>query len=86
VGPKRLTSFWKVRTIISLFVQMGCELRVIEDSVVSNDAETLNYRILLNPTTGGFATIVDLGDDEFVAAPEVASWERRLGVTIPKPP
>jgi hypothetical protein len=40
----------------------------------------------VNPDSEAFVAIVDLGDDEFVSAGEVAYWERRLGVTIPKPP
>lgn len=85
MAPKRLTPFWKVRSVISLFIQMGCELREAEEEVVSGDGDVLNYRYLVNPDTGAFVAIVDLGDDEFVSAIDVAFWERRLGVTIPKP-
>jgi hypothetical protein len=46
----------------------------------------LNVRYLLNPDTGAFAAIVDLSDEDYVSAAEVGYWERRLGITIPKPP
>jgi hypothetical protein len=75
-----------VRSVLSLFIQMGCELRTAEESAVSPDGDVLNIRYLVNPDSGAFVAIVDLGDDEFVSAGEVAYWERRLGVTIPKPP
>ena len=86
MSPKRLTPFWKVRSVIALFIQMGCELREADQEVVSDDGDVLNYRYLVNPDTNAFVAIVDLGDDEFVSAVDVAFWERRLGVTIPKPP
>lgn len=84
--PRRLTTFWKVRSVLSLFIQMGCELRVAESDLVNQDGEVLNFRYLFNPDNGAFVAIVDLGDDEFVSAGEVEYWERRLGVGIPKPP
>ena len=71
---------------MSLFIQMGCELRVAEGDVVSDGGEVLNFRYLFNPENKAFVAIVDLGDEEFVSAGEVEYWERRLGVTIPKPP
>jgi hypothetical protein len=83
---RRLTTFWKVRSVISLFIQMGCEIRVAEGDLVNDDGEVLNFWDLLNPENGAFVPIVDLGDDEFVSSGEVEYWERRLGVTIPKPP
>jgi hypothetical protein len=86
LGAKRLTPFWKVRSVISLFVQMGCEVRAVEGEVVAEDGDVLNFRYLVNPDTKAFVAIVDLGDEEFVSAVDVVFWERRLGVTIPKPP
>jgi hypothetical protein len=67
---------------------MGCELREADQEVVSDDRDIhiLNYRYLVNLDTNAFVAIVNLGDDEFVSAVDVAFWERRLGVTIPKPP
>ena len=46
----------------------------------------MNFRYLYNPDNGAVVAILDLGDDEFVSSGEVAYWERRLGVSIPKPP
>jgi hypothetical protein len=86
LGPRRLTTFWKVRSVLSLFIQMGCELRVAESDIVDQGGDVLNFRYLFNPDNGAFVPIVDLGDEEYVSAGEVEYWERRLGVTIPKPP
>jgi hypothetical protein len=86
VTAKRTGRFWEVKAILDLFVQMGCELRVAESDPRSDTGEISNLRYLFNPQSGNFVAIVDLGDDEFVSAGEVAFWERRLGVTIPKPP
>ena len=46
-------------------------------------ANGLSY--LFNPTTGAHVPIIDLGAKEYVSHWEVASWERRLGIVIPKP-
>jgi len=85
VGAKRSGTFWKVRDVLALFVQMGCELRSAEADVVSDDGDFLNFRYLINNETGAAVPILDMGDDEYVSAGEVAFWERRLGVRIPKP-
>jgi hypothetical protein len=85
VSPKRLTTFWKVRSVLSLFIQMGCDLRVAEGDGSSDEGDVLNFRYLYNPENQAFAPILDLGDDEYVSEGEVNTWERRLGVTIPKP-
>jgi hypothetical protein len=65
---------------------MGCELRVAERDLVSDQGDVLNARYLFNPENSAFVPILDLGDEEFVSSGEVAFWERRLGVNIPKPP
>jgi hypothetical protein len=57
-----------------------------EADVVSDQGDILNARYLFNPDNGAFVPVLDLGDDEFVSSGEVAFWERRLGITIPKPP
>ena len=75
-----------MKSVLSLFIQMGCELRVAESDVVSDQGDVLNARYLFNPDNGAFVPVLDLGDDEFVSSGEVAFWERRLGITIPKPP
>jgi hypothetical protein len=83
---KQVGSFWNVRDILAIFVQMGCELRVAEGTVYSEDGDCWNFRYLFNPANQSFVPIVDLSDDQFVSAGEVADWERRLGVTIPNLP
>ena len=84
--PRRLTTFWKVRSVLALFIQMGCELRTVEEDAAAMEGDVRNVRYLLNPENGQFVAIVDLGDDEFVSAGEAAYWERRPGVEITKPP
>lgn len=85
MSAKRLNPFWKVREVLSLFIQMGCELRIAEHTIHCDDGDVFNFRYLFNPDNDAFVPIVDLADDQFVSAGEVADWERRLGVTTPKP-
>ena len=82
-APRRLTTFWKVKSVLSPFIQMGCELRNAEADVVSDQGDVLNARYRFNPDDGAFVPILDLRDDEFFSSGEVAFWERRLGITIP---
>jgi hypothetical protein len=84
LDAKRSGVFWNVREVLALFVQMGCELRIAEHTVYSDDGDVLNFRYLYNPENEAFAPIIDLGDDEQVSSGEVESWERRLGIVIPK--
>jgi hypothetical protein len=83
---KQSGTFWNVREIISLFQQMGCELNTAEVTVEFTDGDCFNFRYLLNPANKMFVPLVDLGDDQSVSKWEVEFWERRLGITIPKPP
>ena len=83
---KRIGTFWKVGELVSLFVQMGCECREAETTVESPDGDCFNLRYLLNPDNGNHVPLLDLSDDHAVSKWEVESWERRLDVTIPKPP
>jgi hypothetical protein len=83
---KRSGTFWNVKEIILLFQQMGCEINIAEHTVDSMDGDCFNFRYLLNPINNAFVPPVDLGDDQFVSKWEVESWERRLDITIPKPP
>jgi hypothetical protein len=82
---KQSGAFWNVREIVSLFQQMGCEIHTIEHTV-KLDGDCVNVRYLQNPTNKAFVPFVDLGDDDFTSKWEVESWERRLAITIPKPP
>jgi hypothetical protein len=73
-----------VREIISLFLQMGCEIREAESPVHLDDGDSFNFRYLVNTETRAFQPIVDLTDEDFISEGEVAAWERRLGIVIPK--
>jgi hypothetical protein len=73
-----------VREIISLFVQMGCEIREAESPIYLDDGDSFGFRYLVNAETGAFQPIVDLADEDFISEGEVAAWERRLGLIIPK--
>jgi hypothetical protein len=83
LAPKRATRFYLVREIISLFLQVGCEIREAE-SPVYLDGDSFNFRYLVNTETGAFQPVVDLADDDFMPEGEVDAWERRLGISIPK--
>jgi hypothetical protein len=83
---KRSGTFWNVGQIVSLFQQMGCEINTAEGTIESMDGDCFNVRYLLNPTNKAFVPLVDLGDDQHISKWEVESWERRLAITIPKPP
>jgi hypothetical protein len=83
---KQSGTFWNVREIVSLFQQMGCEVHTFEDTIKSMDGDCFNVRYLQNPVNRAFVPLVNLGDDEFISKWEVESWERRLAITIPKPP
>jgi hypothetical protein len=81
---KQASQFWRVGLVIEMFVKQGCELRVAEQAVQLEDGDCLNARYLLNPTSGAFVPLVDLTDEQQVSELEVAFWERRLGVAIPR--
>jgi hypothetical protein len=83
---KQANPFWNVRNIISLFMQMGCEHNVAEPCIGDGQGSVFGFSYLVNPETKAFVALVDLGDDEFVSSSLVESWERVLGVKIPKPP
>ena len=84
----RAVCFYRVGEIVSLFLQMGCEEQFTRRTKVEDgDGEAVEaVRYLLNPETGGFMPIGDLEDDESVPWSEVESWERRLGLLVPRPP
>jgi hypothetical protein len=65
---------------------MGCEIHTTEDTVESTDGDCFNVRYLQNSANKAFVPLSDLADDEFISKWEVESWERRLAITIPKPP
>jgi hypothetical protein len=83
---KQANPFWNVRDIISLFIQMGCQHNVVEPCTDDGFGSVFGFSYLVNPETNAAVPILDLGEDEYLSSYEVESWERRLGVTIPKPP
>lgn len=83
MAAKRATKFYLVREVISLFLQMGCELREAE-ATIHEDGDSFNFRYLIDPETKAFVPVVDLDDSDFISEGEVELWERRLGINIPK--
>jgi hypothetical protein len=83
---KQACAFWPVRQIIDLFVQMGCLHNVAEETIQDPDGDCFGLSYLLNPETNEAVPILDLADGDLISEMEVQSWERRLGITIPKPP
>jgi hypothetical protein len=41
-------------------------------------------RYLYSPVTDDFVSLSDLADDEILPPSEIESWERRLGIEVPK--
>jgi hypothetical protein len=83
---KRIGTFYKVGDIIALFVQMGCDHNIAEETIEAPDGDCYGLSYLFNPTTAAHVPIIDLGSREYVSHWEVSSWERRLGIIIPRPP
>jgi hypothetical protein len=81
---QRSGRFWRVGDVISVFLQMGCELKNLPGKIETPSGDGLVVRYLLNPETGGFVELIDLADDESVSIDEVEYWERRLTMEIPK--
>jgi hypothetical protein len=81
---QRRGHFWKVGDAISVFLQMGCELRQLPGEIETPDGERMTVRFLFNAQTGGFVELIDLSDDDSVSLEEIEYWERRLSMDIPK--
>ncbi|MGL5117127.1 MAG: hypothetical protein ACRC7C_17565, partial [Beijerinckiaceae bacterium] len=77
---QRSGRFVLVRDAISVFVQMGCELRSLPGGMIGSSGERISVRFLLNPETAGFVELIDLDDDEQVTIDEIEYWERRLAM------
>jgi hypothetical protein len=65
---------------------MGCEHVVVEPPTDDGYGSVFGFSYLINPNTSAAVPVLDLGETEYMSLYEVESWERRLGVTIPKPP
>jgi hypothetical protein len=73
-----------LKQLIDLFVAMGCELGDLPGTLSEPDGTTHKIRFLYSPTTDDFVSLSDYEDDEYIPPSEVANWERRLGMEIPK--
>lgn len=75
---------WKqVKSVIDLFVAMGCVVETLPYPVKINGDE-YSLRYLYNPATEGFVPLSDLEDGDYVPPETFGNWERRLGVELPK--
>jgi hypothetical protein len=83
--PKKIGTFRRVAEVISLFIGMGCKLHTTSTKIQLNDGEFFQVKYLLSPDGTNFVPIEDLNDDEFISEDEIEYWERRLGVSIPRP-
>jgi hypothetical protein len=76
--------FPTVAKLIELFTAMGCELHTLNRALEGPQGET-DIRFLYNPDTDQFASLSGLDDDDRVPWSLVESWERNLGVEVPRP-
>jgi hypothetical protein len=67
-----------------LFVAMGCVLDELHDDLRDPRSDPIRY--LYSPVTNDFVSLLGYEYDERIPPSEVANWERRLGVEIPKDP
>jgi hypothetical protein len=74
-----------LKQLIDLFVASGCELGELPGHVAS-PAGIHRVRYLYSPVTDAFVSLSDYDDGEHIPPSEVANWERRLGLEIPKKP
>ena len=79
VGEPWLT----VGKLIELFTAMGCTLGEVPGGL-QGPAGWRPLRYLHSPVTDDFVSLSDLEDGERLPPSEVANWERRLGISIPK--
>ena len=84
--PKQLGSFYRVGDIIDGFVKRGCRYQVAEDFLVGPDGDTTGVGYLVNPQTNDVQPVQDLGLDHGISERELAQWERRLAIKLPRPP
>lgn len=73
-----------LRELIDLFVAMGCVLGELPRDLREPGSDPVRY--LYSSVTDDFVSLLDYQDDERVPPSEVANWERRLGIDIPKHP
>jgi hypothetical protein len=73
-----------LRRIIDLFVAMGCDPREYPGQEVEAFADWQVY-YLYSPLNDCFVDLTGFDLDDHVAPTVVETWERALGVTIPRP-
>jgi hypothetical protein len=84
--PKQISTFYPVGDIIDAFVARGCKHNIAEDNIEDSDGDVFGVSYLFNPTTRTFQPLVDLDKKHSISDWELASWERRLGIKLPRPP
>jgi hypothetical protein len=72
---RKSVDFWTVSHVVVAFMA----------TVHLEDGDCFNTRYLVNSQTGAFVQLVDLDDDDQISETELRFWERRLGITIPRP-
>ena len=75
--------WFTVRQLVELFVQMGCVLNEMPGHLEGPDGSH-PIRYLYSPETDDFVSLLNYEDDEYVPPSELANWERRLGMEVPK--
>lgn len=82
----RAPGWWPtVRELVGLFCAMGCVLREMPGYLEGPSGESGPVRFLYSPDADDFVSLRDLADDARLPPSEIANWERRLGMSIPKP-
>lgn len=62
---------------------MGCVLNTLDQHLEGPDGKH-PIRYLYSPDADDFVSLLNYEDDEKIPPSEVANWERRLGMEIPK--
>jgi hypothetical protein len=84
--PKQIGTFYPVGNIVEAFVARGCQYNIAEPNIEDSDGDVFGVSYLVNPKTGGFQPLVDLDEKHSISDWELAAWERRLGIKLPRPP
>lgn len=75
----------RVREVLSVFQQMGCEIRELPGHLFDGDGNEMPVKFLYNPLNKAGVALLDYeSDDEFMTPSEIANLERRLDLEIPK--
>ncbi len=83
---KQAQPFWLVGPVLESFKGFGCVVNVADPTVRMEDGDVINVRYLLHPPTKRYVPLVDLEDDFQIPEETLEHWERRLGITLPRPP